>query len=119
VLLLLSELVEFLKKSAELYADIAEGNGQDGDFDLYEQMMEEHKIVCDFCKKLEETYVQHQTLHNIQFHTLLCDEGESVYKAVGNVMEVYGRELEYEMEKLKEKQNKVKGVQGVIEAINP
>lgn len=108
-----------LKKALEIYADIAEGNGQDGDMFMFEEMMTEHEIVSKFCTKLETEYVQYQTIHSLQLHILFNEEGENVYKSVNNIVEVYYNNLESEIEKIKEKQTKLNGIKGVIEAINP
>lgn len=85
---------------------------------LYEEMMLEHKIVSDFCTKLENEYVQYQRLEKIQLYTLLLEEGVKVYKAVNNVIEVYHNKLNLELESIQKQQEKVKNVIGVISSIN-
>lgn len=116
--MLLKDFIELIRKALKVYGDLAEINGQDGDYDLFDVMSTEMAIVSDLCYKLDAEYKTSQEINRMQLYTLLQTEDIALRNALTCILETYNNHLVYEKEKLTKQQENIKDIKGVVNSIS-
>ena len=109
----LKEFTEVLREALKIYEEWAESNGQDGDVETYDRMMEEHREVTKYCDKLEEEYNLHQRINAFQLYFITIGENKELSTSLNSVLETYSNYLGAEERKIREKRERIKEYQEI------
>lgn len=117
IVLTLKEFIEIIRCGIEVYQELADTNGLDGDYVLFDGMYKEIERVSELCKDIEDNYNLYQYIDRIHIYQLLNTKDSSLRDGLKLILDAYFHRLEKEKNDLIIKQNNITSIQGVLTSI--